>query len=606
MNLNQSTLVLFEKARKSLNVIPPQGSNSFYKIGDGQINLLTKRNDPDNYRFELFTDSGEVLIGDSAFNIAGDIENIEFPYENLTVIKNTAIVISNVFGVSKGLLDVYGIVRITDKGCINIRNSGRVILHKDSDLIIDTSVGLQIDDGCSMTIYGRIHVNVDSVDTILNTPGILIDPSAILDVTGLETLGQRLFSLTDYFSELSKQIININTQGEKNFIRGIGRIGYQWKYGDPLKRYQVLQLSVLYGKAILGDFKLSILGRPKDPIKDYQLINTLIIANDSELHVTEQFNEFKYIHPELFIGSVIGNCMAPGECIVRGKMYVCGKNSLITMDRGGKLTVEESAELYVCDSAMIRSTNNGTSQVLFINGTLIIDSIEQISSFVKQNIVFGDNGKLVVQNPDNGERRVLFSTPNGIKDSELYRLFYGRLDKIEYHISNNTGIKIDQYYEYFHKDFISWYNDMPIGKAIHDGLIVWHDGGFINLSNSIIPWVNSECTLLDAARIFRTIGSSNAEKLQDSVNKLKYAGSGNIVLIFEYNETSHEVTLILDDVHITNTINNPLSNAYMISTDNSGELFMRNNLSVVSPETIIAKESTVIPIEDDITNVVLP
>lgn len=601
MNLNQPTLIKFEEARKAANHIPPLGSNSFFTVGNAQINLLTKRNDPDNYRFEIFTDSGELEIGDGVFNISGDINNTEYPYENFTVIQNASVIISGMLGIYKGKFEAHGIVRVRH-GYITIRNNGAAILYRDSDFIIDDGLNLQIDDGSSLTIYGKIYIHVNEVDKLLSSPNVIVDPAAVIYVNGLETLGQRLYSLTDYYTELSQMIINVNTQGEKNFIRGIGRIGYLWTDGNPLKRYQIIQMIVLYGHAILGDFKLSVLGLPEEGLTDSQIIDTLTIKKGSTLHITSEYNSYRYIHPELYLGIIIGNSKAAGVCEVEGSLIVSGENSCITIDRGASIHIHEDANIIVENGAMIKSTNNDLNEVLFIDGTLIIDDIEQISTFVKENIVFGDKGKIIINNPDRGERRVLFSTPNGINGTELYRLFGDRLDMVEYHISNNTGIEIDQNYEFFHKDFVSWYNGLRIEKAVYDKFIIWHDGGFIKLSKSIIPWVNEECNLYHASRIFKSTGSFDEDRLQDVVNRLKYAGFGNITFIFEYGDKSHDVTMVLDEVNMVNTINNPMSKSYVLYTDTDGELFMRNNLPIVKPETIISKESVMIELEGTSTS----
>ena len=142
---------------------------------------------------------------------------------------------------------------------------------------------------------------------------------------------------------------------------------------------------------------------------------------------------------------------------------------------------------------------------------------------------------------------------------------------------------------------------MRIERAIHDGLIVWHNGGFIRLSSDVIPWVNDQCNLLHASRLFKSFASSDHEKLQEVVNRLKYAGCGDITFIFEYGDESHEVTLVLDDVDMLSIINNPMTESYELKTDNSGELFLKNNLSVVKPETMITKDATMVSIRDDNT-----
>ena len=83
---------------------------------------------------------------------------------------------------------------------------------------------------------------------------------------------------------------------------------------------------------------------------------------------------------------------------------------------------------------------------------------------------------------------------------------------------------------------------------------------------------------------------------------MKYAGFGNITFIFEYGDKSHDVMMVLDEVNMVNTINNPMSKSYVLYTDTSGELFMRNNLPIVKPETTISKESVMIELEGTSTS----
>lgn len=263
--------------------------------------------------------------------------------------------------------------------------------------------------------------------------------------------------------------------------------------------------------------------------------------------------------------------------------------------------IDEGAEVQFINSSQFISTYNDETEILFIDGTLIIEDISQIDTFHPDNIVFGEHGKLIILNPDTGERRVLWTTPHGLENTELYKLFRDRLNHIEYHISNNTGIAIDQYYEFYAKDFTNWYGGMRIEKAVHEGLLVWHNGGFIELTDIVIPWVNGDCSLLEASRLFKTFGSYDQDKLQEAVNRLKYAGFGNITFNFVYMGGSHEVTLVLDYTEMNNVINNPISNSYVLYTDKSGKLFIRNNLSVVSPETIITKEATMIDLDEKST-----
>lgn len=595
MNLNQNTLVKFEAERKANNYIPPEGSDSFYDVGDGKIDLYVKRSNPEDYRFDMTVMSGSIPIG-GAFTISGDISDINNPYGHLSIMSNSILINDGSLTISKGNLLVHGSLVLKEGSQLIIKDGAIVTFYIDSTINIADNCKIIVEDGCSISIYGKTDIHLNSVDNLLNIPGIMIDSSAVMNVVGLELLGNRIFSATDYYTELSNMIINKNTQGEKNTTTG--RIGYNWVGGNPLKGSQLLRLSTLYGDSILGDFKLQVLGYPLEDIRDLQIITSLNIESGTTMYISEEFHDNRYIHPELYIGVIIGNSHIPGKCIIKGTMIVDGANSSITVDRGAILSIEYGGELYLRNGAVIKSTYNEDMKVFNICGTLIIDDISQIGSFNKYNIVIGDRGKVIILNPDTGEKRILLSTPNGIKESKLYELFEDRIDHIEYNISNNTGISIDKYYEFYSKDFTDWFGGRRIEKAVHDGILVWHDGGFIELDHDIIPWVNSECTLIDAGKIFKTFGSSDNEKLQDAVNRLKYAGFGNILFRFVNGNEIKEVLLTLEGISIDNLISNPISNTYVLTTDNDGKLFVKNNLSDASPENIIVKEAKMLNVND--------
>lgn len=598
MGINdQLTLIEFENTRKELNIIPPVGSNSFYTIGDGQINLLVKRNDPEDYRFELFTNQGNIHTGDGNFIISGDIQDIDHPYENFTVIKDTQLSVDNQLTISRGNLEVHGTLELLENSQIIIRNNANVILYIDSTFIIRNNTKILIEKGSSLTIYGIINVHLNRVTSIMNTDGIIIDSAAVMVVDGLESLGNRSFSLKNYDEYLRTQIINIHTQGEIN--KPEGRMGYTWVGGSPLDHSQLIDISILNGEAILGDFKFSVLGTPDHMISNLQMIRNLKVCKKSILYISEEYNGSQYIRPDLYLGIIIDNNKMPANLEVDGTIIVNGENSFITVDRGSTIHLNKSGEIHLKNNACIRCTHNEEDIPLFyIDGTLYIDDIEQIRTFTHDNIVLGDTGKIVVYNPDTGEKRLLWSTPNGIEGTDLYRLFKDRIDHVEYHVSNNTGIEIDQDFEFFNRQFTQWYGERRIEKAIHDGILIWHDGGFIQLNQSILPWINEKSNLLSIAKLFKTFGSYDSEKLQECVDRLRYAGSGNIIFRFIVEKNIHEVTLNLEDVSVTNVYNQPMTTRYVVNATNDGQIFLRNHITHATKSNLLHPNATVIDIID--------
>lgn len=590
INLNQPTLTLFEINRKQNNVIPPKGSNSFYNIGEGIINLFTIRDNPDNYRFDLYTDRNTVYTGVGNFIISGEINDINKPYKSLNIIPNTQLSVTQRLTIDNyGILIVHGTLELLKGSQLYIGKNTTIIFYKDSKLKINEDIEIVVENGAEFNIYGLIDIPLSEVNKFLSIPHINIDSIVVMEVDGLDQLGDRIYSMTDFYTEMSQRIINLYTQGEKNFP--YGRLGYTWAGGNPSYRSQCIKISTLWGTSILGDFKLSVLGMPEDNIIDMQIVTQLDILKDTTLLIQESYYDYQYVRPELYIGIISENNITPGICNIDGHIIVDGPNCMITLDRGGSIHINEGGILELRNDSIIRSTYNDEGEILFIDGTLIIGNIEQIKTFTHDNIVIGDTGKVIIINPDTGNKKLLFSTPNGILTSTLYRLFRDRIDHIEYHISNNNGIRIDQYFEFYNRQMTKWFGDRRIEKAIKDGILVWHDGGYIELDHDIIPWVNMNCTLLQASRLFKTFGSYDNEKLQECVDRLTYAGCGDIIFRFICGNEIKEITLTLKSVEMTNVINHPLTNMYVVTANSDGTLFMRNKLGSVSEEKIINKES---------------
>lgn len=600
MNISQSTLTEFEKERLLNKIIPPQGSNSFYKIGNGEINLYSIRDDINDYRFNLLTNSGSIHTGKSKFIISGDIIDCNNPYNTLTIISDTELVVDDSIHLSNGKSELHGTLNLSANSTIEIMKKGELILYSDSLLKISNGSKILIDNESLMKIYGKIQIHISAIDYLLNIPNIVIDSSAVMEVTGLEELGNRLYSLTDYYTFLSHRVINKYTQGEKNFDDG--RIGFTWTGGDPKDNSQYLKISTMMGNSILGDFKFSVLGLPEEDIHNLQIISDLHIQKKSILYITEKYLDYKYIHPELYIGTLLGNSKRTGTCTVDGTIIADGDNVIINIDRKSKMTI--NGEVYIRNGATLLSTYNDDTTVLFINGLLTIDTIDQIKTFEHDQIEFGESGKLVILNPETEEKRLLWTTPNGIENTDLYRLFKDRIEHVEYHISKNNGIGIDKNFDFFSTQFKEWYGGRRIEQAIYEGLIVWHDGGFIELYSDIIPWVSSDCTLLHASRIFKSVGSYDNEKLQDVVNRLTYAGCGNILFRFIDGDTIGEVILTLEKIKMTNVVNYPLTDNYILDTSNTGQLFLRNKIGSATQKNIINNKSKIVSI--DSTRTIFP
>ena len=589
MNINQPSLVLFEDKfsieRDKENFYFPIGSNLFFDIGNGQIYIKYINEDED--LFDLFIYIGTVKTGDKIFNINNK------PYRTMSIYPDTHLEVNNQLKINGATLEVHGTLELLPGSKLEVINGGKVIFHPDSKFIIHNESDIAVGNDSSITIYGSINVHLSRVESILDVSGIIIDSAAVMEVDGIPPQN-RPYSMTNYDSDLRDMRINVHTQGETNYEDG--RIGYTWMGGSPNESSQILKMILLWGEAILGDFKFSVLGMPNESIPNLQIISDLLIKKNTKLYITENYKGSRYIKPDLYLGLIIGNNKSPAVCIVEGEIIVDGLNASITIDRGARLYIRPGAKVHLKNQAVIRCTHNGSDPVLFIDGELIIDDIAQISMFQKENIVFGENGKLIVLNPDTGTKRILWSTPLGIEETNLYRLFKDRIDHVEYHIQNNTGISIDKYFEFYARDFTKWYGDRRIEKAIYDGIIVWHNGGFIEISNDIIPWVDNKCNLLHASRLFKSFASYDEERLQEVADRLKYAGCGNILFRFIKDRKIKEVILTLDGIEMTNVISNATKETYILDTTNDGTLFMKNKLSDVTVNNIVNPESKTIEV----------
>lgn len=580
MDLNKDTLILFEEERSSYSFFPPDKSDSFYNIGESRIDLYYD----EISKFDINCIDGTLHVGDGTFEVSPSM------YKSISISKDSYFIIDKSIIIDNATVDIYGKIELIESSNIIIRNGGKLNIHPDANLIINESASIQIDETSSMSMYGSGSIDINYINEFLNMDRIYIDSSAFIIAININ-LGDREFSITDYDTLLRSKTIIDKTIGEYNVPNG--RIGYICKSADFDNNSRYLELNLLYGEAVLGDYKLSVLGKQENTISNLQIIQSFHILEDTCLYISESYKGYTYIRPELYLGVIIDNIDKTASCLVDGTIIVDGENACITIDRKSTLTISETGSIYLRNGSKIKCTNNDSDIVLKVNGKLIIDTIDQISMFLGENIEFGENGKLIVLNPYT-EDTILFSTPDGKYDTDLYRILEDKLDHVEYHMSAHTGIKIDKFFEYFNKELTDWYAGMRIEKAVHEGLIVWEDEAFIELDSSIIPWVNQDTTLLEASRIFKSFLSTDKEKIIDVAKRLKYAGFGNIRIKFVYGNNSKELIFHLEDSKmefITATSND---DEYNINVSEDGELFLKNKISEIDDKNILDDDAKVI------------
>lgn len=578
--------------RRTRNIIPPKNTNAFFEVGEGKINLFSIRDNIDDYRFDLFLDTGKCYTGYGDFQISGDIIDIHHPYRNFTITENTTLSINQSLTCSSGEIKNYGHLILQKNSILSVKNNGKVIVEHHSTITFDRESRMEVEDGSQVILYGLINIHIDELRRLRESPNVVIDSSAILNVSGIN-IPVRIFSLTDYILEMHGKYANIHTQGEKNYQGG--RIGYTWKDGSPYQPSQVIDMITMFGRSILGDFRLSILGEPKEILPKMQIVNSLHIRKKSTLYLTTQIEGFIYHFPELYLGKIIGNSKKSGECTVEGRI-IAEKDSVITIDRLATMRILPEGEVHLKDNAIMRSAYNEDQPVLFIEGKLYVDSVEQLVGFKKENIVFGEKGKLVVVNPSADQPRILLSIPEGIQSSLLYELFKDRLEKVEFHFNNKTGILIDKYYDSYNVEMRDWYGGMRLEKAIKLGMIVWHSGAYIELRNEITKWIGVKSTLLAVGKIFKAYGMNDKERLQDIVKRLISIGCESMKFRFVQGLNVNELTLNLDSIKMLAAYHDPLAGKYVLLTDDSGVLYLRNKVGNTEDSSIFTEKARVLRI----------
>lgn len=577
----------YEKYRSDNQFIPPLESNSYYDINTGIINVYTTLES----KFRLYTDSGTINLGNDDFQIG------ENQYELFTVITGTKLIIDNKLTIIDAPFSVHGDVVFNSGSVLYLTKNATGVFYADSHIRIEDNVSIIVEDGCSLDVFGEVDIHINVIDQIINNANVIVDTAAFIKAFGIEgpDVENRIFSLTDYDSYLRTQFISQYTQGEQNTI--YGRMGYVWRGGDTEINSTQIEIGALYGECILGDFRLSILGKQESLVSDLQILVHSFVDSEATLMITDTYHDKLYYRPELYLGYIRGNVFTGGTCTVDGKIIVDGSSSKITIDKYSKLTINEGGVVEVKNNSNIICNSDPDEVSLVINGTLIVDTIEQINSFNPNNIEFGPNGKVIILNNYPDDHKLLWTTPIGIHSTDLYRLFENRLNHIEYHIQSNTGIGIDEYYEFYARDMTDWYSGMRIEKAIHEGMIKWHKNGFIELNQSVTPWVDETSSLLHAARIFKSYGSYDGDKLQEVVNRLRYAGASDIVFRFIHGDTHHDVPLVLDDCTMYSVVNKPMTTHYILNVQNNdGELYLRNKVPNTNDSTIIQYTSRIVPV----------
>lgn len=568
----------------AIPIIPIAGSDNFYKVSAGEIDLYSIRDYQDDYRFDIYLIKGVIDTG-ASFSISGETDNTYLPYRNMIIKRNVALNITSL-DISRGSLISNGQIIIKQGKSINI-SAGKVIIEEFGSIIINENSMIYTSNGGVMEVKGNLIIHKSKVDYIMNHKGIEIKPGAIVKIFGSDE--ERPYSLSKFCNSLSDPSLDLFS-GDLNINGNILR--YTCNSLD--ENVRSLNVFVREGSISLGDFRQSIIGIPdKDNIPVTNFITSLEIMEDASLFIGDDLNDWKY--SVLYIGSN-ENYIKPASCTINGKVVVDGKDSKLQIYGNGLIRISEGASLILQNNSTLErftlTEDTIHSPSTYIDGTIIIDSMDQLVGFTADDFQFGANGKIIVYN-SSGDKYVL-SIPQGIAESKLMSLFSNNLEHIEFYIPSGKGILIDKYFGSYGTEMRYWYGNYRLEKAIKNKLIIWDDGAFIELNNNIIPWVNENTSLLALKNLFVTEGNTDKEKVQSIVDNFTYAGGGDIVFKFVTNNQEKNIELNLHRPKMTSSYYDKKEDVYIITTDVNGKLFLASNPDEEDIDFVINKSDRII------------
>lgn len=588
----QNTLIDFERARAGLVkfynslikpaettvTIPIKESNSFFEVGNGTVQLYTLRDDPSNYRFDIYV-SGEVETGEGMFSVNGDIGNISHPYRNFYLRDNSTLTINNNFTVSKGTALINGTVVLNSLANFTATEGATVTFSSNSILVIPEDAFVFSNTEAVIEINGTIMTTLAKLKYILSNPNIHLASQVYYVINDVGDSSE--FTLINYANNLRNELINVNSIDELNTENS--RVGYKWVAGTPANGSFGIELQCLAGPISLGNFKLTFLGIPSEMTSQLKVFSDLYIAHGAELLVSDE----NYYFPTIYAGSLTENCERAAQIKVSGKLELSGESASVLLDRNGKLIIEETGVVKFSNKSYLEITDSDEI-VIEVNGSLVVDCFEQIKGLSENLIKFGPKGKLVILNSVQSEEEMI-SFPTEFRNSVLGKLMNQWTDNFELHFTPFKGLKIDTLFEHYGIELKSWFGNYSLLESVQKGIVVWESESVLELDHSVIPWVSEESNLFSVVRLFPSKGTDSHEKLQNLVNSFKSVGFGNIVFRFINNEIK-EIRLVLETTAIENAFYDGTTLNYYVKVKNPPSyIFLANSLSSEQKEFILRR-----------------
>lgn len=609
------TLVEYERKRQEQRFIPYVSDIS--DVGESKVKLVTVRGLPSNPRFDLIVQSKHLSVGDDDFFVIGDRMDPEHPYRYLTVEALAGLKLDRKLVISghpkpgrdnvPGQVTVHGRLEANAGSELNLVDGGRLTVEIGGTLAFQPGSSLVVDDRSELIVAGCICLPAEMVDRVISDQSIRIEPSATVKLTELP--GARAFSLTDYVAELRSGYHPVGSGASRSMSNGNAQASYAVVAGSTDQPSQVIDLTVDRGEVILGDLNLVVGGRPRELEPHDRIIDSITVAKDAQLSIGTSFMGDRYLRPTLILEPYRPGASSP-KLIIDGLVEVQDSDGSIELSGNAMIVIEEGGELRLkADGSIEHATGEST---VLINGRLVIERLEQLGSRNPRNYVFGPTGKLIVMNPSptsDWERQLLFSIPNGFRSSLLATLFGDRLDRVEFHLNRHCGIAIDADMSPFHR-WSDWYNGVRLERAIAEGWLVWHDGAYLEVDRHALPWLKVERGLTQLTKLFKSYRDTDRERLQDLVDRLVFAGCGDLIfrVVDEANNLVAETTLSLASCKLLTASYDPRHERYGVTATNDGELFMVSPADGTEPEALLVEQAKVVdvPIVTHRTTFTLP
>ena len=559
----------------------PKDSDAFYTMTNG-ARIRIHRLNTEATKCTIAIGTGVVETGETIYM---DNDNILM---GLTIYPKATLKITKQLLLNHGCsIECNGGLIIEKRARLYLRgNKSNVIASNTSTVTIDNSSDVIVNEGSLCEIFGSINIDVSRLRVLKNNPRFILADGIDLKITNIPEL-KDVYTLNQYLKSLHSQNLTPNSIGEKVYNGGKSIMGYSYVYGDYAANFWGCDVRLFKGDIILGNFHTLFYGSVgtnsesyecAKEYKDSHYFRNLTIEKSATLHIVDKVKESNTYMPGLYIGysskeAKKSSINDHAKCDVYGKLICHGTDSVVILDNA-VFTIMEDAEVYLYDHATFKLRNHG---ILKIDGTLRIDSIDRMVGFMPDDIIFGKNGRLIIENTDHTEDFIWLETPVGFKSHKIHQLITGdTIQHLTVKFNKHVGIKLDTYKKYFGRDIPYWFFGKRFEECIAEGIFEW-DCGFIELDYSIFEWLTHESNLKDVGILFDTHASYGVERLQELVSKIHTFDNINCI-IFKFISRKHvkRIPLYLKNINIRHFYYNGMNDKYILKTNNDGMLYLTN------------------------------